>query len=79
MGLENKINEDNVDDKEVNPYELEGVDPEIMKTLGISGIHLNKDENGNEYWTVDGDQYANSTWDLSGFNNYFDNTIFKNG
>ena len=63
---------------EENPYQLEGVDPELMQQLGITGIHSNKDKNGNTYWTVDGDQFANSTWDLSGFSD-FDNTAFKGG
>lgn len=51
MGFEKKINADegDGDDAAKSPYQLEGVDPDTMKSIGISGIHLNKDENGNKY------------------------------
>lgn len=32
-----------------NPYQLEGVNGELMETMGITGIKSNKDENGNTY------------------------------
>ena len=55
-----------------NPFQLEGVDSELLKNYGITGIIKNVDENGNEYWTVEGDdKFKNQTWDLQGFGDIF--------
>lgn len=35
--------------EEENPYQLEGVNPELMQQLGITGIRSNKDKDGNTY------------------------------
>ena len=72
-------NNNNKDENEVqNLFQLEGVDSELLKNYGITGITKNVDENGNEYWTVEGDdKFKNSTWDLQGFGNIFGK--FNNG
>lgn len=63
--------EDNPENPE-NLFQLEGVDSELLKSYGITGITRNVDENGNEYWTVEGDdKFKNSTWDLQGFGDIF--------
>lgn len=55
-----------------NPFQLEGVDSELLKSYGITGITKNIDENGNEYWTVEGDNtYKTDTWDLQDFGDIF--------
>lgn len=55
-----------------NPFQLEGVDSDLLKSYGITGITRNIDENGNEYWTVEGDDtYKNDTWDLQDFGDIF--------
>lgn len=55
-----------------NPFQLEGVNSELLKDYGITGIIENTDENGNKYWTIEGDdKFKNSTWDLQGFGNIF--------
>lgn len=55
-----------------NPFQLEGVDSELLKSYGITGITRNVDENGNEYWTVEGDDtYKTDTWDLQDFGDIF--------
>lgn len=55
-----------------NPFQLEGVDSELLKSYGITGITKNIDENGNEYWTVEGDDtYKTDTWDLQDFGDIF--------
>lgn len=55
-----------------NLFQLEGVNSELLKSYGITGIIKNVDENGNEYWTVEGDdQFKNQTWDLQGFGDIF--------
>lgn len=63
--------EDNPENPE-NLFQLEGIDSELLKSYGITGITRNVDENGNEYWTVEGDdKFKNSTWDLQGFGDIF--------
>ena len=60
------------EDGSENPFQLEGVDSELLKSYGITGITKNIDENGNEYWTVEGDdKFKNQTWDLQGFGDIF--------
>lgn len=60
------------EDNTKNPFQLEGVDSDLLKSYGITGITRNIDENGNEYWTVEGDdKFKNSTWDLQGFGDIF--------
>ena len=55
-----------------NPFQLEGVDSDLLKSYGITGITRNVDENGNEYWTVEGDDtYKTDTWDLQDFGDIF--------
>lgn len=55
-----------------NPFQLEGINSELLKDYGITGITENTDENGNKYWTIEGDdKFKNSTWDLQGFGNIF--------
>lgn len=60
------------EDNTKNLFQLEGVDSELLKSYGITGITRNVDENGNEYWTVEGDDtYKTDTWDLQDFGDIF--------
>ena len=37
------------EDSSENPFQLEGINSELLKSYGITGIIKNVDENGNEY------------------------------
>ena len=69
----NGTNPENTDgSSSKNPFQLENINSDELKSYGITGITRNVDENGNEYWTVEGDdKFKNSTWDLQGFGNIF--------
>ena len=69
----NGTNSENTDNSNYkNPFQLENVNSDELKSYGITGITRNVDENGNEYWTVEGDdKFKNSTWDLQGFGDIF--------
>lgn len=69
----NGTNPENTDgSSSENPFQLENTNSEELKSYGITGITRNVDENGNEYWTVEGDdKFKNSTWDLQGFGDIF--------
>ena len=66
-------NPENIDgNSSENPFQLENINSDELKSYGITGITRNVDENGNEYWTVEGDdKFKNSTWDLQGFGDIF--------
>ena len=69
----NGTNPENTDgSSSENPFQLENINSDELKSYGITGITRNVDENGNEYWTVEGDdKFKNSTWDLQGFGDIF--------
>ena len=69
----NETNPENTDgSSSKNPFQLENINSDELKSYGITGITRNVDKNGNEYWTVEGDdKFKNSTWDLQGFGNIF--------
>ena len=69
----NGTNSENTDgSSSENPFQLENTNSDELKSYGITGITRNVDENGNEYWTVEGDdKFKNSTWDLQGFGDIF--------
>ena len=69
----NGTNPENTDgSSSENPFQLENTNSDELKSYGITGITRNIDENGNEYWTVEGDdKFKNSTWDLQGFGDIF--------
>lgn len=60
-------------------FQLEGIDIDAAKRYGITGIKENTDEEGNTYYTVEGNDYTGSTWDLYGFDSVFGKTKFNNG
>ena len=65
-------NQEEERENDKNSYQLNNINSDLLRSYGITGIKRNVDKDGNEYWTVEGDDtYKTDTWDLQGFGNIF--------